>query len=144
MNSSVVIDAGLAVFSVLNTSQSEMAASALEGLVHRGLQLCAPWLWWSEITSVLHRYCFDGLISEDMAYAALNLLAGDLTVQPVEVPARAAFDWATRLRQKPAYDGFYLVAAEKMSAELWTADRSLANNARQVGAGWVHWMGESG
>jgi predicted nucleic acid-binding protein len=83
------------------------------------------------------------LISEETAYTALNLL-GDLSVQPVEVPTRAAFDWATRLRQKPAYDGFYLAAAEKMGAEFWTADRALANNAHQIGAGWVHWMGESG
>jgi predicted nucleic acid-binding protein len=120
-----------------------MAALSLEGLVGRDLQLSAPWLWWSEITSVLHRYSFEGLISEETAYTALNLL-GDLSVQPVEVPTRAAFDWATRLRQKPAYDGFYLAAAEKMGAEFWTADRVLANNAHQIGAGWVHWMGESG
>ena len=55
---------------------------------------------------------------------------------------RSAFDWATRLRQKSAYDGFYLAAAEQLGIELWTADQALVNNARQVGANWVHWMGE--
>ena len=55
---------------------------------------------------------------------------------------RIAFDWATRLRQKGAYDGFYLAAAEQLGAELWTADQALVNNALQVGVSWVRWMGE--
>jgi hypothetical protein len=29
-----------------------------------------------------------------------------------------------------------------MGAELWTADQVLVNNAQQIGASWVHWMGE--
>jgi predicted nucleic acid-binding protein len=55
---------------------------------------------------------------------------------------QAALSWATRLHQKAACDGFYLAAAEQLGAELWTADQALANNARQLGASWVHWMGE--
>jgi predicted nucleic acid-binding protein len=143
MTSPVVIDASLAVFSVLNTPQSDLAAFILETLVRRELQLCAPWLWWSEITSVIHRYRFADLISDATAYAALSLLTGDLNVQPIEVPVRNAFDWATRLRQKSAYDGFYLAAAEKLGAEFWTADQALVNNTRQVGVGWIYWIGEA-
>jgi predicted nucleic acid-binding protein len=40
------------------------------------------------------------------------------------------------------YDGFYLVAAEQLGAELWMTDQALFNNARQVGVNWIHWIGE--
>jgi predicted nucleic acid-binding protein len=142
MTSSVVIDASLAVFSVLNTTHSAAAARAMDHLAQRGDVPCAPGLWWFEVTSVVHQYRFANLITETLAFQALELLTGGLGVQRVDVSIRSAFDWATRLRQKAAYDGFYLVAAEQLGAELWTADRALVNNAQQIGAGWVHWMGE--
>jgi predicted nucleic acid-binding protein len=142
MTSSVVIDANLAVFSVLNTPHSASAARAMEHLAQSGDVPYAPGLWWFEVTSVIHRYRFANLITEAIAYQALELLTKGLGVQQVDVPIRSAFDWATRLHQKAAYDGFYLAAAEQLGAELWTADRALVNNAQQIGASWVHWMGE--
>ena len=142
MTSSVVIDASLAVFSVLNTQQSTAAARVMEHLAHRGDVLFAPGLWWFEVTSVIHHYRFANLISEATAFQALELITAGLGVQQVDVSIRSAFDWATRLHQKAAYDGFYLAAAEQLGAEMWTADRALVNNAHQVGASWVHWMGE--
>ena len=53
-----------------------------------------------------------------------------------------ALRWATRLNQRPAYDAFYLAVAQRLDAELWTADRRLCHNARQAGADWVHFMDE--
>jgi len=143
MASPIVIDASLAVFSMLNTPQSAQAARLMDHLVQQGSQPFAPGLWWYEVTSVIHRYRFAGILPDSTAYTVLELLTTRLGVQKVDVPMRRAFDWATRLHQKAAYDGFYLAAAEQLGAELWTADQALANNARQVGAGWVHWMGES-
>lgn len=142
MSSYVVIDASLAVFSVLNTPQSPLAARAMEHLALSGFQPCAPGLWWYEVTSVIHRYYFGEQISDSTAHAALNLLTVGMGVQLVDAPVHAAFDWASRLGQKAAYDGFYLAAAEKLSAQLWTADQALNNNTRQIGITWVHWMGD--
>jgi len=142
MDSSVVIDANVAVYSVLNTPHSPMATRVIEQLTQRGCQPCAPGLWWHEVTSVIHRYFFAGLISDLTAYTALELLTVEMGIQHIDVPVRAAFDWATRLHQKAAYDGFYLAAAEQLGAELWTADQALVKNANQVGTAWVHWMGE--
>ena len=51
--------------------------------------------------------------------------------------------WADRLNHSKTYDAQYVALAELERAEFWTADRRLANGARQVGAGWVHWIGES-
>jgi predicted nucleic acid-binding protein len=137
-----VLDTNLAVFSVLKTPQSAAAVRALEHLTQDGREPFAPGLWWYEVTSVMHRYLFAGLITEATAYQALELLTTGLGVQQVNVPMRAAFDWATRLRQKAAYDGFYLAAAEQLGTDLWTADQALVKNARQIGISWVHWIGE--
>jgi predicted nucleic acid-binding protein len=138
----VVIDACLAVYSVINTPHSVTAAQTMGHLAQRGGSLFAPGLWWFEVTSVIHRYLFTARITEETAYQALDLLTVRLGVQQVDAPVRMAFAWATRLRQKAAYDGFYLAAAETLGAEVWTADQALANNARQIGASWVHWIGE--
>lgn len=142
MSLCVVVDANLAVYSVLKTPHSPLATRVMERLAHAGAQLYAPSLWWFEVTSVIHKNFFAGLISDTAAYAALNIVTVGLGVQPVDVQTRSAFDWATRLRQKATYDGFYLAAAEQLGTELWTADQALVNNAHQVGASWVHWMGE--
>lgn len=142
MTSSVVVDANLAVYSVLNTPHSATALRVMDHWAEQSFELFAPSLWWFEVTSVIHRYLFAGIIPDTIAYRALELLTMRLGVQRVETPVRNAFDWASRLRQKAAYDGFYLAAAEQLGAELWTADQALVNNARQNSVTWVHWMGE--
>jgi predicted nucleic acid-binding protein len=139
---SAVIDSNLAVYCVLNTPHSEQAARLLEQLRTRQAILYAPGLWWYEVTSVIHRYWFERLITDDIAFRASEIITVQFDVQPVQVNLRSAFDWASRLHQKAAYDGFYLAAAEQLGAELWTADEALVNNAQQIGTAWVHWMGE--
>jgi predicted nucleic acid-binding protein len=135
-----VVDANLAVFSVLKTPHSAAAVRVMEAIFHHRCQIFAPGLWWFEVTSVIHRYRFDARISDAVAFQALDLLTLNWGVQQVVVPLRSAYDWASRLRQKAAYDGFYLAAAESLGAEFWTADKALVNNARQCGASWVHGM----
>jgi predicted nucleic acid-binding protein len=143
-NSTIVVDANLAVFTVVDTDMSLSAARAWEKLLSDGAELYAPGLWIYETTSVIRKYLALGNILEEEAKEALGILA-QMQIQFVPDDLRlrqSALNWAARLRQKTAYDGFYLAAAEQIGAELWTADQALANNARQVGAGWVHWMGE--
>jgi len=54
--------------------------------------------------------------------------------------SRAALTWAARLGQSKAYDGFYLALAERLGADLWTADERLLNRMRQLGVAWVRWL----
>jgi predicted nucleic acid-binding protein len=140
--SKAIIDANIGVYSVLNTPHSTQAVAVIQYCMKREMGLFAPVLWWYEVASVLHRYLFDRIITESIADEALEILFSELTVQPVEDLYRPAFDWASRLKQRSAYDGFYLAAAEHLEAEFWTADQALVNNARQLGVAWIHWMGE--
>ena len=141
----IVIDASLAIFNVLDTPFGEMASRVWEKLLRERASLAAPSLWQYEVTSVIHKYLFEKKLERDEAQQALdiilnfsiNLVEGDSTL------CHSAFQWADVLGQKAAYDGFYLALAEKLNADFWTADEHLVNLARQRGVTWVHWMGEA-
>ena len=38
--------------------------------------------------------------------------------------------------------GYYLAVSEELNAPLWTADKRLANNAKQICVSWVYWLGD--
>ncbi len=142
--SSVVVDSNLAVFTVIDSDLSQLATCVWTHLLSANENFYAPGLWAYETTSVIRKLYSFGKITEGEAQKALIIL-DQMQIQliPDDLHLRqAALNWATRLRQKAAYDGFYLAAAEQLGAELWTADRALANNAGQIGINWVHWMGE--
>jgi predicted nucleic acid-binding protein len=129
---------------LLNTTQSETAARVWERLIQEQITPCAPSLWRYEVTSLIHKYLYDGLIDQAEANDALktafelsvNLLDGDQAL------CRAAILWGNRLKLRGGYDGFYLALAENLEAPFWTANQRLTYNAWQIGANWVHWMGE--
>jgi predicted nucleic acid-binding protein len=144
MSSSAVVDANFSVHAVMDTELSPLAIQVWRRLLSNGTKLYAPGLWCYETTSVIHRYHFTGRITGDEAEEALAILNRmQVRFIPDDLRLRqAAMRWASLLHQKAAYDGFYLAAAEQLSADFWTADRSLANNARQVGINWAHWIGD--
>ncbi len=136
----VVIDAGVGVHSVLASSLNPNADAAWESWRGQGASIYAPTLWLNEVASVLHRTFMQGLISEGQATEALDK-ALELDLEWVMETAdlcRAAFRWASRLKQHAAYDGFYLALAESLGAEFWTADQRLATAVRAEGVSWAH------
>ena len=99
----------------------------------------------AEGASAIRSYVHARHISIEEGRVALDdLLSMDVDLVQMDGSlCRSAFEWALRLRQARAYDGFYLALAEDHGVDLWTADRRLANAARQAGAPWVHWIGEA-
>jgi predicted nucleic acid-binding protein len=84
-------------------------------------------------------------MTTELASEPLNaiLMLDIRSVAPTSFLHERAPGWAERLGQSKTYDVYYLALAEQEGAELWTADRRLANGAQQAGAAWVHWIGES-
>ena len=143
-NSSVVVDSNLAIYTVVDSDFSLLATRVWTHLLSSTVNIFAPGLWAYETTSVIRKLYSFGKITEGEAQMALNIL-DQMPIQLIssDLPLRqAALSWATRLGQKSAYDSFYMATAEKLEANLWTADQALANNAHQAGATWVHWIGE--
>ena len=141
----MVIDANVAVWAVLPVLSPIDALELFAGWRQQRLRLLAPTLWLAECVSAIRGATHARMISLQQGQVAVEDIFA-LEVEPVPINAehcRSAFDWATRLGQARAYDGFYLALAERLRTELWTGDRRLTNAARQMGVGWVHWVGET-
>jgi predicted nucleic acid-binding protein len=143
-NSRAVIDANIAIYALILSEQTKTAFGLLQRLRGEQVRLYVPRLWIYEVTSGIHKYLHANIIQADVAEAAISA-AFNLDLNLVdETPAlcQSASRWATRLNQMAVYDSFYLAAAEYLDAPLWTADKRLANAAKQLGIDWVHWMGD--
>ena len=108
-------------------------------------EVIVPGLWVYEVTSVLYRHARSQPEGETWLEQTLPplLALADEIVHPDPELALAAASWAKRLGQAKAYDAFYLALAERLGAEFWTGDQRLYNRARQIGADFVRWLGES-
>lgn len=143
----IVIDANIAVWTVLKAIASPQidVAGKVASWQQRQIQLIAPMLWVAECTSAIRRSVHTRVITLEQGRVALNdLLSLDVRIMSLDDElASAAYGWASRLGQVRAYDGFYLALAENLGVEFWSADERLVNSARQAGANWARWVGES-
>jgi predicted nucleic acid-binding protein len=140
----VVTDANLLASLVIPLAYSRQASLRVESWKRAGIDLFAPLLCEYELISVLRKAVANNLLSGEEALASLKKLSviGIRMIAPSTELHRLALHWADQVHQPVAYDAQYLALAEQNKAELWTADRRLSNAAWQVGATWVHWLGE--
>jgi len=98
----------------------------------------APELLGYEVTNVLHRYVLSGELTEAEADEALDILL-DFDISLLVDPEFHIL--AIRLAREHSlaatYDAHYLAVARSFGAELWTADRRLANAVGPT-LKWVH------
>mgnify|MGYP000384627813 CR=1 FL=1 len=141
----VVIDANLGVGLVRLTPYSAACRQRMERWLRGGTRLVVPSLWDYEIAAALRRLWAQKVLSREEAAAALELVFR-LRLERVPPDTRlltAALDWAERLGQNKTYDAQYAALAERLGAELWSADERLANALKAQGADWAHWVGET-
>jgi predicted nucleic acid-binding protein len=91
-----------------------------------GLRPAAPTLLCYEVANALHRYVVHGVLLPNEAAAALDV-ALDLGITWFGDPElhRRALEMAGEHALPEVYDSHYLALAERLGAELWTADRRL-------------------
>lgn len=143
MNSDwVVIDASVAVKAVLPNPLQAHCLSLIQTFVQK--QPVAPALWAHETTSAIAKAVHFGDITEKEARQVLeklDTLGVRLFVADAE-QNRAAFDWTLRLKRASAYDSYYLVLAQTLECDFWTADKRLFNALQSVPLTWLHWIEE--
>lgn len=142
---SIVVDANVVAALVLPLPYSPQAAARIAAWKQAGTKLVAPVLLEYEITAILRKAVAAQWLTDDLAREALAEILR-LNIQcaiPTPSLHLSALRWVDRLGQAKAYDAHYLALAEQEGIALWTADQRLANGAQQVGAQWVHWIGEA-
>ena len=140
--SPVVVDANIAVWAVVPTDRFRSAIALFADWRQNDAMLCAPALWLPECTSAIRQYVYAGELSHEKEAVVLRNLF-ELEVQIVEATqlrCEKALQWAHKLGQSKAYDGFYVALAEEFETLFYTADKRLANSARQAGAEWVRYV----
>ncbi len=146
-SSVLVIDANAAVYAVLPMLSGPQvdAVSHFDEWQEAKIDLAAPSLWLAECTSTIRGLVYSKAISAAGGRRALkDILTFEVETIPMDASlCQSALEWAARLKQRRAYDSFYLALAEALKTEFWTADKRLANGAQQIGVNWVRWIGES-
>ena len=140
----IVVDANIAVRAVLPTVEKIVILDCFANWHQSRSKIYAPDILLPEAVSVIRRGIYDRWITEAEGQIAVeDVFRLGVEVIPSDVGiCQSALTWAARLGQAKAYDGFYLAVAERMEAELWTADERLRNRVRQLGVSWVRWVGE--
>ena len=141
----LVVDANLIASLFLPLPFSKPAAQKIASWKQKGVSLYSPTLLLYELSTVFRKAIVTGYISSELASSALDQLMrlGVVTIPPTLTIQETALRYAEVLGQSKAYDAHYLAVAKQLQAQLWTADRRLANAATEAGLEWVRWIGDA-
>jgi prevent-host-death family protein len=132
-NSPVCVDASF-VARLFVGPEDGQAWKLFGGWNEAGRAIYAPTLLMYELANVFYRYHRAGHLSlvttELVLEAALEL---PLQLEPHAALSAAALRLAAALDLSSTYHAFYLALAEKLNAELWTADERLRKKVGTLG-----------
>jgi len=138
MSNWVCLDASLVVQFILNAGRESPLLSLWEAWHQPGRVLVAPTLLYYEVSNALHRYVLHGDLSPEQATEAMEVaLEIDLSLYGDADLHRRAMGIALQFALPAAYNAHYLALAERLGAELWTADQRLHQAVKDT-LTWVH------
>jgi predicted nucleic acid-binding protein len=137
-----VIDASTAIKAILPNPLQGHCRALVQTFAD--VQPVAPALWVYETTSAISKAVHFEQLTENEGRQALeqmDALGVQLFVSDLE-QNRIAFGWTLQLRRGSAYDSFYLVLAQALDCDFWTADKKLFNALTDTPLNWLHWIEE--
>lgn len=141
--STVCVDASFVLRMFLGPDDAE-AWEWWEASLAEGSEFRAPCLLGYEVANALHRYHRAGYLSEVTAEIVLEaVLALPIVLESDTSLHIAALRLADALGLSATYDAHYLALAERLGAELWTADAELVRRLEGRGPR-VRLIGEAG
>ena len=145
MSALVVFDTSTAISLVLDEELSDQADALFQASAKANTRVVAPPLLFAEVANALYqrtRRTTPTAITEEVARDALERFLG-LAIFPVEPQGvyTAAFAFARTHALPRVYDCLYVVTAQLLGVELWTADRALINSLGSA-APWVRFIGD--
>ena len=142
MNGFVVVDASLAFKWLVREKYADEADALVERWNSHGTRVVAPHLMPVEVSNALHRRVVRAEMSvQEGARLIQRLLSSGIELHETANLHGRSLELASLLDQGPVYDAHYLVLAEALECELWTADERFYVAASSVAQN-VHWLGE--
>lgn len=140
-NHAIVVDASVAFKVVIQEEFTDRARALFAATLSAGRSLLGPPHLASEVTNAIYQRLRRRNITTDEANQALREFL-QLPIQLIAPPElyEKAFLFARTNGLTSTYDSLYVVLAQTVEAELWTADRTLVNSVGAV-APWVRWIG---
>jgi len=140
----IVVDASIVVNLLLTQAYSTQAERYLESWKSGGEMLYAPGHWYAEVVSALRFAVYRRKLNSEDAQLLIDVLPelGVRALEPTLDLLKSSLRWAERLGQSKAYDAQYVALAERLGAELWSADQRLVHVLKEQGVAWAHWVGE--
>ncbi|MCX7853806.1 MAG: type II toxin-antitoxin system VapC family toxin [Anaerolineae bacterium] len=136
-NNLVCLDASFLV-RLVTSYNDPRPRSLVETWLNQGYRLVAPTLLLYEITNALYLYERVGQLDRTAVFKTLNVVMA-LPIQLHGEPDlhREALILAFTHNLKATYDAHYLALAQRLNADLWTADSRLVR-AVQSAWPWIH------
>jgi predicted nucleic acid-binding protein len=146
MNQPLVVDASVALKWVLFEEFTHQARSLYEAALRAHRPFLVPPHFFSEVTSALYQRTRSREparhLTEDEAHEAfVRFSRFPVHSAAPESLYERAFVFARDNRLPSLYDSIYVVLAQLMEVQLWTADQRLFRTASPV-APWVCWIGD--
>jgi predicted nucleic acid-binding protein len=142
MNSTVCIDASLALIWLLPAERDEIAEALRRKWDNDGFEIITAPLFHAEVTSVLREQVyFNKLLPEEGEQAFSTYL--EMGVRSIDSPEiqKRAWELAKKFNLPRTYDMQYLAVAELKDCELWTNDKRLVNFLQGKDSR-IKWVGE--
>jgi predicted nucleic acid-binding protein len=137
-NSTICVDASLVIRLLLSGEYTSPVAVLWKGWHEAESLIVAPTLIHYEVSNALRRYVVHGeLLPEEAAEALEATLQLGIALYGDAALHQRALALAEHLELSTARDAHYLVLAERLGAEFWTADRRLVSAVSSV-LPWVH------
>ncbi|MBI3973521.1 MAG: type II toxin-antitoxin system VapC family toxin [Chloroflexi bacterium] len=141
-NLGIVLDASVGLKLVLDEEHRERAQALFRQHLQARTPVLGPPLLFGEVTNALHQRARRTTLTQEEAREALETFLSFpiQQIQPEGIYERAlAFAASNQIRS--VYDCIYVVTAQRLGVELWTADQNLLN-ALGSAAPWVRWIGD--
>ncbi|HEX3303091.1 MAG TPA: type II toxin-antitoxin system VapC family toxin [Thermomicrobiales bacterium] len=121
----VVVDSNFVV-RLLTQLRPNPYAVLWQGWLENDIEVHSTLLLWWEATNAFHRMALAGDISHTAPALLMQLVSElDIRYSDVRDDHISALEVAQRFKAPAAYDAHYVVLAQRLDCDLWTADKKL-------------------
>lgn len=132
-----VFDSNILLRMVLPSQRDPLADQLWQYCADNGIDILIPSLGVSEAMAQIRRHVSSGRLTRDDGDAVFTELTTIVNLVRIETVQLGAWNIAKRFNRPDTYDSEFFALAERVGADLWTADDRFVNAMGQQRPEWV-------